>query len=65
MPVIWGRNNSVNVQKVLWCCEEMTVKYRRIDAGASEHPHHIAGRETSREIDRRHGVSKVCEIAQF
>jgi glutathione S-transferase len=33
MLVIWGRKNSVNVQKVLWCCEEMKLAYRRIDAG--------------------------------
>ena len=33
MLVIWGRNNSVNVQKVLWCCDEMAVPYERIDAG--------------------------------
>ena len=33
MLKIWGRNNSVNVQKVLWCCEEMAAKYERIDAG--------------------------------
>ncbi len=33
MLVIWGRNNSVNVQKVLWCCDEMAVPYDRIDAG--------------------------------
>jgi len=26
MLKIWGRNNSVNVQKVLWCCEEMGVE---------------------------------------
>jgi glutathione S-transferase len=32
---IWGRNNSVNVQKVLWVCEEMSVAYQRIDAGGS------------------------------
>jgi len=35
MLVIWGRNNSVNVQKVLWCCEEMAVAYKRIDAGGA------------------------------
>jgi glutathione S-transferase len=35
MLVIWGRNNSVNVQKVLWCCEEMALAYRRIDAGGA------------------------------
>jgi glutathione S-transferase len=30
---IWGRKNSVNVQKVLWCCHELDLTYRRIDAG--------------------------------
>ena len=33
--LIWGRNNSVNVQKVLWCCEEMALGYERIDAGGT------------------------------
>ena len=31
--VIWGRANSVNVQKVLWCCEELGRDFERIDAG--------------------------------
>jgi len=35
MLKIWGRNNSVNVQKVLWGCEEMEVPYQRLDAGGS------------------------------
>jgi glutathione S-transferase len=30
---IWGRANSVNVQKVLWCLRELDVGYERIDAG--------------------------------
>ena len=30
---IWDRANSVNVQKVLWCAEELGLTYRRIDAG--------------------------------
>jgi len=30
---IWGRANSVNVKKVLWCLEELAVPYERIDAG--------------------------------
>ena len=30
---IWGRANSVNVQKVLWCCRELAVSFERIDAG--------------------------------
>jgi glutathione S-transferase len=30
---IWGRANSVNVQKVLWCLHELELPYERIDAG--------------------------------
>jgi glutathione S-transferase len=30
---IWGRANSVNVQKVLWCLRELDLSYQRIDAG--------------------------------
>jgi glutathione S-transferase len=33
MLKIWGRTNSINVQKVLWCCAELNLKYERIDAG--------------------------------
>ncbi len=30
---IWGRANSVNVQKVLWCLRELDLPFERIDAG--------------------------------
>lgn len=30
---VWGRINSVNVKKVLWCIEELGLPYERIDAG--------------------------------
>jgi glutathione S-transferase len=30
---IWGRANSVNVQKVLWCLAELDLPFQRIDAG--------------------------------
>jgi glutathione S-transferase len=33
MLTIWGRTNSINVQKVLWCCAELGLEYKRIDAG--------------------------------
>ncbi|MCK1744797.1 glutathione S-transferase family protein [Bradyrhizobium sp. 139] len=33
MLKIWGRANSINVQKVLWCCKELNLKYDRVDAG--------------------------------
>ncbi len=33
MLKIWGRKNSINVQKVLWCCEELELDYERVDVG--------------------------------
>jgi glutathione S-transferase len=30
---IWGRLSSVNVQKVVWCADELALDYERIDAG--------------------------------
>lgn len=30
---IWGRTNSVNVKKALWCAEELGLRYERLDAG--------------------------------
>jgi glutathione S-transferase len=33
MLKIWGRKNSVNVQKVLWCCGELGLEFERVDAG--------------------------------
>jgi glutathione S-transferase len=33
MLEVWGRKNSYNVQKVLWCCEELEIPYKRQDAG--------------------------------
>lgn len=41
---IWGRENSINVQKVLWCCDELGLGYVRLDAG---------GRSASRKITAR------------
>jgi glutathione S-transferase len=33
MLKIWGRTNSVNVKKALWCAEELGLRYKRVDAG--------------------------------
>jgi len=30
---IWGRHTSINVQKVLWCCDELKVSFDRKDVG--------------------------------
>ncbi len=32
---IWGRKDSSNVQKVLWCCDELGVAFERIDIGGA------------------------------
>jgi glutathione S-transferase len=33
MLKVWGRANSINVQKVLWCCDELGLDFERADAG--------------------------------
>src|SRR5262245_54340390 len=33
MVTVWGRTNSINVQKVMWALAELSVPYHRIDAG--------------------------------
>lgn len=33
MLKLWGRTNSVNVKKVLWCLDELSLPYERTDAG--------------------------------
>jgi glutathione S-transferase len=33
MIKVWGRVNSVNVKKVLWCLDELGLQYQRTDAG--------------------------------
>ena len=35
MLKIWGRNNSSNVQKVVWLCEELALPFERIDLGGA------------------------------
>ena len=32
---IWGRLSSVNVQKVVWCADEIGLDYERVDAGGA------------------------------
>jgi glutathione S-transferase len=43
---IWGRANSVNVQKVLWCFAELDLPFERIDAGmqygVTQEAHYLA-----------------------
>ena len=32
---VWGRNNSINVQKVMWAVGELGVEHERIDVGGA------------------------------
>ncbi len=32
MLKIWGRTNSINVQKVMWVVEELAIPHERVDA---------------------------------
>ena len=49
---IWGRPNSVNVQKVLWCLRELELPFARIDAGMqfgrTNEPDYLAMNPTGR-----------------
>ncbi len=46
MLKIWGRKNSSNVRKVLWCAQELGLAYESIDAGGAfglvDEPHYRA-----------------------
>jgi glutathione S-transferase len=42
MITVWGRRNSVNVQKVLWALEELDVPYVRENVGGSFGGNHDA-----------------------
>lgn len=35
MLKIWGRRDSFNLQKVMWCVAELGIAYERIDAGGA------------------------------
>jgi glutathione S-transferase len=46
MITIWGRRPALNVQKVLWCADELGIEYKQIDAGQHhgvvDEPHYRA-----------------------
>ena len=52
---IWGRVNSINVQKVMWAVCELKIPHERIDAGmAFAKPHELASH------DRRFGAERAA-----
>jgi glutathione S-transferase len=52
MLKIWGRKNSINVIKVLWACDELGLKYERVDVGGAfgglDKPEYLALNPNSR-----------------
>src|SRR5246500_985057 len=62
---IWGRANSVNVQKVLWCLRELDLAYERIDAGMAfgrnQEPDYLAMNPNGRVPTLVHGEFGVGE----
>ncbi|GEO98302.1 glutathione S-transferase family protein [Methylobacterium haplocladii] len=48
MRRLWGRANSVNVQKAIWGLEELGLPYERIDAGGA---HGVVGEESYRALN--------------
>jgi len=43
---VWGRENSINVQKVLWCCGELGLSPQRVavggEFGGTDDPQYVA-----------------------
>ena len=36
MLKVWGRKNSSNVRKALWCVEELALPYSRVEKGPTK-----------------------------
>jgi glutathione S-transferase len=61
MLKVWGRTNSVNVQKVLWCCDELRLPYQRIDAGME----HGVNTEPEYHAKNPNGLIPLLEDGDF
>jgi glutathione S-transferase len=65
MITIWGRANSLNVQKVLWCCVELGIEFERIDwagpFGGNDDPDYLAMNPNGRVPTIKHGDKIVWE----
>jgi glutathione S-transferase len=61
MLKIWGRLSSVNVQKVVWCADEIGLAYERIDAGGK-----FGGNDTAEFLARNpNGLVPVIDDDGF
>lgn len=58
---IWGRVTSINVQKVLWCADELGLDYERIDVGGK-----FGGNDTAQYLAMNpNGLIPVIDDAGF
>ena len=58
---IWGRRDSSNVQKVLWCCGELGIAFERIDIGGK-----FGGNKEKPYLDRNpNGLVPTIEDGNF
>ena len=61
MLKIWGRLSSVNVQKVVWCADELGLAYERVDVGGT-----FGGNDTAEYLAKNpNGLVPVIEDDGF
>ena len=56
MLKIWGRLNSINVMKVMWCVDELGIEHERVDAGMS---HGVVGEEFYAKLNPNRRVPTI------
>jgi len=61
MITLWGRRNSINVQKVLWTLDEVGAPFEQIDAGGLDDPSFRAMNPHGRVPVLRDGEAAIWE----
>jgi len=56
MLKIWGRLNSINVMKVMWCVDELGIEHERVDAGMS---HGVVGEDFYAKLNPNRRVPTI------
>ncbi len=56
MLKIWGRLNSINVMKVMWCVEELDIEHERVDAGMQ---HGVVGEDFYAKLNPNRQVPTI------
>jgi glutathione S-transferase len=53
---IWGRLNSINVMKVMWCVDELGIEHERVDAGMQ---HGVVGEDFYAKLNPNRRVPAI------